>query len=143
MSNCTFFGHRDCFGLDKEQLEKVIISLIDRGVDTFYVGDQGEFDSIVYECLSKLKTEYPKIKYSVVLAYMPTKQNSVLNMNDTIYPEIEGHPKFAIERRNLWMIKKSDYCICYINSSISGAYKFVNTAKRKGIVIFNLGKLEI
>ena len=38
MSACTFFGHRDCYGLREEDLERAIIGLIGKGVDIFYVG---------------------------------------------------------------------------------------------------------
>lgn len=41
MAACTFFGHRDCYGLDSQMLRQVIEDLINNGVDTFYVGNQG------------------------------------------------------------------------------------------------------
>ncbi len=38
MSACTFFGHRECYGLDVGVLQTAIENLILEGVDTFYVG---------------------------------------------------------------------------------------------------------
>lgn len=64
-------------------------------------------------------------------------------MSDTMYPEIEGHPKFAIERRNRWMIEGSEYCLCYINHTWGGAYKLAKLAKRCGKTIINIGNAEI
>lgn len=64
---------------------------------------------MVYSCLKQLRKEYPHIRVSVVIAYLPTEKRQYEDMSNTMYPEIEGHPKFAIERRNRWMIAASDY----------------------------------
>ncbi len=142
MKSCTFFGHRESFGLDLQKLSNTIESLIKEGVDTFYVGNQGTFDSTVYHILKQLCINYPFIKISVVLAYIPTIEQPLVDMQDAVYPPIEGHPRFAIERRNRWMIDTSDYCICYINKIWGGAYKFAKTAKQKGLTVINLGTLD-
>ena len=140
---CTFFGHRECYSLDEQVLMSTIEDLIRNGVDTFYVGNQGQFDSAVYACLKQLRNKHPHIRVCVVLAYLPTKKNEYDDLADTMYPEIEGHPKFAIERRNRWMLDHSDYCICYINHSWGGAYKFARLAKRRGKTVINLGNPNI
>ncbi|MGM9601317.1 MAG: hypothetical protein ACI3W5_07010 [Faecousia sp.] len=139
---CTFFGHRECYGLDVGVLKAAIEDLIQQGVDTFYVGNQGDFDSMVYRCLKQLRLAYPHIHVSVVLAYLPTGKREE-DMSDTMYPEIEGHPRFAIERRNRWMIDASDCCLCYINHTWGGAYKFARQAKRRNLTILNLGNAAI
>ena len=54
MSACTFFGHRECYELDGMVLRNAILDLIDRGVDVFYVGNQGGFDGMVYSCLKRI-----------------------------------------------------------------------------------------
>ena len=141
MHICTFFGHRDCYGLDEQLLRDTIEKLIINGVDTFLVGNQGGFDGMVYHCLKTLRKVHPYIQVSVVLAYLPTESKQ--DMSDTIYPEIECHPKFAIERRNRWMIAQADCCICYIHHTWGGAYKFARIAKRSGLTVINLGNLTI
>ncbi len=143
MAACTFFGHRDCYSLDEQVLIDAIEDLIRNGVETFYVGNQGQFDSAVYSCLKQLREEYPYIRICVVLAYFPTATSGYDDMADTMYPEIEGHPKFAIERRNRWMLDQSEYCICYINHTWGGAYKFAQKALRCGKIVMNLGKATI
>ena len=143
MPACTFFGHRECYALDSQVLKRAIEELIAMGVDTFYVGNQGQFDSIVYSCLKQLRKKHPHIRICVVLAYLPTGKNEYDDMADTIYPEIEGHPKFAIERRNRWMIDNSDFLFCYINHTWGGAYKFAELAKQRGKTVINLGNTEI
>ena len=72
---CTFFGHSDCYDLDALLLQNTIERLITDGVDTFYVGHQGNFDRMVFSCLLKLRENFPNIVFSVVLAYLPTKKS--------------------------------------------------------------------
>ncbi len=140
---CTFFGHRDCYGLDEKSLERAIEEMIVKGADTFYVGHQGQFDAMVFACLTRLKDLYPHITFSVVLAYFPTKHDAYHGYS--LYPEgIEvGPPRFAIERRNRWMIAQADYCLCYVNDTWGGAYKFAKQAKKKGLPVINLGSAEL
>lgn len=141
MAACVFFGHRECYHMDSSALAAAIKVLIGKGVDVFYVGNQGRFDGIVYSLLKQFRETYPHIRVCVVLAYLPEKQGEELA--DTMYPEIEGHPRFAIERRNRWMIDASDYCICYIDHTWGGAYKSVKLAQRRGKTVINLGKAAV
>ena len=60
-----------------------------------------------------------------------------------MYPEIEGHPKFAIDRRNRWMIDHSEYCVCHINLTWGGAYKFAQLAVQRGKTVINIGNAAI
>lgn len=137
---CTFFGHKECAGLQSEKLYRAIEAVIAKGVDCFYVGNQGRFDSLVHCTLKALQIQYPHIRYGVVLAYFPVHDSGE---TDTMYPPIEGHPKFAISRRNRWMIHASDYCICYIDHTWGGAYQWVALSKRKGLQVINLGTIPV
>lgn len=137
-NTCCFFGHRDTPSNIKSKLEQTIIYLIEnKSVDTFYVGNQGSFDFMVRRTLKKLKVKYPHINYTVVLAYMPTEKDGK-DYSDTIYPDgLENVPrKFAIDRRNKWLVDNSDYVIAYISRSFGGAAKFYDLAvKHKKEVI--------
>lgn len=46
MHACTFFGHRDCSENIKPILKKTLIELVKDDVTTFYVGNNGMFDSL-------------------------------------------------------------------------------------------------
>lgn len=114
---CTFFGHSECYGLDAAVLRSAIEVLIKQGADEFLVGHQGQFDGMVHSCLNSLQAQYSNIGYRVVLAYLPTEKREWEDMSDTMYPEglEEVHPKFAIERRNRYMIDNADICLSYVN----------------------------
>lgn len=132
MSACTFFGHRDCPSNIHDKLSAEIEQLITReGVDTFYVGTQGAFDRLVYAALCDVRKRY-NIKVFRVLAYMPKPGDT--NTADTILPEglENSHPRYAIVKRNEWMLNRCEYVIAYVNHISGGSYKFVKAAEKMG-----------
>lgn len=145
---CTFAGHSKIYGDDtiKERLKKEIKNLIENcGVNTFYNGGKGQFDLLCAECANELKNDYPFIKSYLILAYMPGKKNQFdadfyKNFDDTLYPEIEKvPPKFAIIKRNEWMVDKSDFLISYVEHNWGGAYRTLEyAAKRHRIRIIGI-----
>ena len=133
MATCTFFGHRDCPSSIKEKLHEETERLISHhGVDTFFVGTQGSFDRMAYAVMKELQQRYSNIKVYRVLAYMPKPGDN--GTADTIVPEgIENaHPRYAIVKRNNWMIDHSDYVIAYVTRTFGGAYQSVERARKKG-----------
>lgn len=142
---CTFFGHREISADIENDLKQVLYLLVENyGVDEFIVGNQGAFDSLVYRNLKFLKERYNHIKFYVVLAYMPinNKHFKDINYEDSIYPDIlEKTPrKFAINKRNLWMIDKSDVVVVYVKRTTGGAAKFKEIAERKGKRVINIAE---
>ena len=138
---CCFFGHREVIHNIRPSLTEIIEKLIvDEGVTDFYVGYQGQFDSIVYFVLKELKAKYPQIRYTVVLAYMPDEHIKEVYGEDTLFPDgLENVPKkFAISKRNAWMIKHSDYAVCYVHKITGGAAKFREKAEKKGLQIVDV-----
>ena len=139
MAACTFFGHRDSPSNLKASLYEAIEQLIcNQCVDTFYVGTQGNFDRMAYAVLVEFRQRYGDIKVYRILAYMPKPDDA--DTADTIVPEgIENaHPRYAIVRRNNWMIDRSDYVICYVTHPTGGAYQAVERAKKKGKKIISI-----
>lgn len=146
MATCSFFGHSECYGLDRNVLRRAIEELIALGVKEFLVGNHGGFDAMVFSCLKELNGLYPDLRYSVVLAYLPAhKPEYDLYDGHSIYPEgLEiGPQRFAIERRNRYLIDNSTHCIVFISHTWGGAYKFAKLAKGKGLTITNLGSAEL
>lgn len=138
MSACTFFGHRDCPEAVREQVRRAVENLIlHYGVDMFYVGNQGRFDAIVRGVLSQLAQKYPQIRYAVVLSALPRAQH---DFSDTMLPEgIEAiHPRYAIDWRNNWMLKQSNFVVSYITHWWGGAAKYVQKAERIGKTVIHL-----
>ena len=138
---CCFFGHREVTHNIRDRLTAIIKKLItEENVTEFYVGNQGQFDSMVYSVLKKLKAKYPQIRYTVVLAYMPDEHIKELYGEDTLYPDgLETVPKrFAISKRNDWMIQQSGVAVCYVHKITGGAAKFREKAEKKGLQIIDV-----
>ena len=137
---CTFFGHKDTPKEIEPTLWSTLIDLIEnKNVNVFYVGNNGNFDTMVRRQLEDLSKTYP-ITYSVVLAYLPTEKNKYDNLTNTIYPEgLETVPKrFAISWRNKWMIQQSDIVVTYVTHNFGGAAQFKEMAARMGKTVFNI-----
>ncbi len=139
--NCTFFGHRDAPSFIKPKLKEAILKLLDAGVEHFYVGNNGSFDLLVQVSLSEIAKEIPHIKYSIVLSYIDELAISE-NQEATIFPEGQelAYPKFAISKRNEWLLDNSYYVIAYAKNTCSNTHKIIERAKRKGLIVINLAE---
>ena len=137
---CTFFGHKDTPKEIEPILRSTLVDLIEnKNVTVFYVGNNGNFDTMVRCQLEDLSQTYP-ITYSVVLAYLPTEKNKYDNLAHTIYPEgLETVPKrFAISWRNKWMIQQSDIVVTYVTHNFGGAAQFKEMAEKQGKTVIEL-----
>lgn len=142
---CAFFGHREIWSDISQPLEQAIRVAIADGATMFWVGGYGAFDSNAAGCVRRLKKEYPHISLHLILAYLPTKKDPLEDMYDsTIYPEgLELVPKrFAISKRNQWIVKNCDMVITFVNHEYGGASSAYRLAKRLGLSIINLGSLD-
>lgn len=145
MAACTFFGHRECSASIKPKLRAVVVvELIVRyGVDRFYVGRQGAFDAMARSVLRELAEVHPHISYAVVLERLPEpRDKAVWDFSDTIFPEgLEAVPsRFAISRRNEWMLKQSDFVVTYITHNWGGAAQYAEKAQRQDKRVLNLAE---
>lgn len=145
MFACTFIGHKD---FPQKYYEKLYIEaenlVLFKDVHIFYVGTNGAFDNAVYRVLCDLKEKY-KIEIKVILAYLNQK-NAIKYLDDeTIFPSVlETTPfRYVISKRNMYMIKKSQYMICYLNHTFSNSYTFVKYAATHKLKIINIGEFDI
>ena len=136
---CTFIGHKDCPFSVKERLEGVILELINKDIKHFFVGNNGNFDYLVQETLSKLIKKGFSINVSIVLSYI--NETSISGHQKlTVFPEelASAPKKFAISKRNEYLLKNSSILVCYINNTFSNAYKWAEKARKKGLEIIEL-----
>jgi len=120
----------------KEQLKEVFSSSSDI---TCYLGGRGDFDNLSAIVCKELKREFPFIERVYVTPYLTPNEQSKINLliksdlyDSSLYPPIENTPlRFAISKRNEWMIINSDIVIAFVNHSWGGAYNSLKIAKRK------------
>ena len=136
----TFCGHRDIVCSDKltRQLRFVLCDLITEGAETFLLGGYGAFDSMAAMTVRELKSTYPHIRSTLVLAYLDRDYNEDL-YDDTIYPPLERVPlRYAISQRNRWMVDATDVVISCVTHSYGGAATTLRYAEQKKKRIIHL-----
>ena len=142
----TFVGHRSIF-INNTLSVKIRSTILEnvRGEKfvTFYCGGYGEFDRHCACVCKSLKAEMPDSEIVLVTPYIASdnfNEAMELGLYDAIvYPPIEGTlSRFAIIKRNEWIISKSDLVIAYVSRTYGGAYKAFQYAKRRNKKIINL-----
>ena len=127
----------------KEQIQN---SIIDVQSVTCYLGGYGNFDEICARACRELKEEYDGIELVYVTPYVSLSEQAKIKemqrrgLYDTsIYPPIENvPPRFAISKRNEWMMTNADLIIAYVDHSYGGAYRSLRVAKRLKKKIINI-----
>ncbi len=140
----TFCGHSQI--ADKETIRKrltdEIHELLRAGYRKFYLGGYGDFDNLAAAVLNELKGAYPDIERLLIIPYIDREYNTA-QYDGTQYPPLENVPKrFAISRRNKWMIEQASVVIAYVYHNWGGAAKTLDYATKKGLQIINLGGLQ-
>ena len=142
----TFCGHSNCLFSDeeKEKLKQLLIKEIRKNPTCkFYLGGYGDFDSLCLQTLRELKTDFRDIELLFITPYLDKNYSKLefakYHYDDVIFPPHESVPrKFAILKRNEWMVDSADLVIAYVEYSWGGAAKTLEYAKRKKKQIINL-----
>ncbi|MBO4932873.1 MAG: hypothetical protein J6N32_06380 [Clostridia bacterium] len=143
---CSMFGHHDAPANLLTPLTAMLVHLTkEEHVDRFLIGNQGRFDLLARYVLNEIVIPgRPRVKYSVVLAYLPSVRplEYPYRPDETIYPEgLEKVPKrFAISRRNRWMVDQSDIVLGYCRYSIGGTASILEYARKKKKRIIDLAE---
>ena len=129
----TFCGHKDVHDRDAVErwLQDVCRELIQQGAVEFHLGGYGGFDHLSAVVLRELKKAHPQIRLMLVLPYL---NSSMLTegYDETVYPPLESVPKrFAISRRNEWMVQECDAVVAYVTHGWGGAAKTLEYTRRK------------
>ncbi len=129
----TFCGHREVHEPEKVSvwLEEVVEGLIHEGADTFYLGGYGQFDMLAAAVVREKKERYPQIRSVLVLPYLDREYDASA-YDETLYPPLENVPRrYAILRRNEYMVDHADAVVAYVLYSFGGAGKTLKYAERK------------
>ena len=137
----TFLGHSTITN-SSELLEKMVKTILENTRKdekiSFYCGGYGDFDNLSAMACRLIKKQLPNSEVVLVTPYLKN-----LTKNDiydaTIYPPIENVlPRYAIIKRNEWMVERADLIIAYVKYTYGGAYITLNYAERKKKPIINL-----
>ena len=136
----TFCGHRDF--VETAEAENQLTMFLEKYARenvglVCYNGGYGNFDYFAAKCVQRMQEQYSNIRNCLVLPYIdqPFLERIEIFKNhfdETIYPLLESVPrKYAIIRRNEWMVDSADIVIAYVTYSWGGAARTLEYAKRK------------
>ena len=141
----TFCGHREV--QEPEKVRKWLYEtgegLILEGADCFYLGGYGQFDTMVADVIRELKQKYPRIRSALVLPYLDWEYDSS-GYDESIYPPLENVPRrFAISKRNEYMVDNAEIVVAYVVFGFGGAYNTMRYAERKRKRMIRYGVLTV
>lgn len=145
----TFCGHSSFHeeNDDEQNLLKLIEDVAkDEQVD-FYLGGYGNFDLFARKCAKKYQEVHKNAKLIFVTPYLDKAYSKLEYAKDyydeSIYPALENVPKrFAISKRNEWMVSQADHIFAYVCLHFGGAYKTLLYAQKHKKSFTNLYKGE-
>ena len=146
----SFIGHReiDRFRFVEEQLDKVIGELLrTKEYVEFYVGKNGEFDTMVGSAVKRAQKAYGTANSSLILVlpYAIADMDLLEQFYDEIWlpEELYGvHHKAAITKRNEWFVEHSDLLVAYVERETGGAASCLQKAKKANLQIKNIALEE-
>ncbi len=120
-----FIGHKTIEKTEEliSSLKETVVTLINKGVITFFFGSMSEFDALSWEVVTELKKEHPCIRRVYVRsAYQyinEAYEKYLLKSYEETYfpPKIEKAGKYSYVERNCEMIDSSTYCVFYYNEN--------------------------
>ena len=97
----------------------------------YYLGGYGQFDALAAAVVREKKERYPQIRSVLVLPYLD-REFDASAYDETVYPPLENVPRrYAISRRNEYMVDHADVVVAYVVYSFGGAGKTLKYAERK------------
>ncbi|MBQ4160316.1 MAG: hypothetical protein IJD83_05240 [Clostridia bacterium] len=135
MKTVTFCGHRTLSIAETERLRVRLYAEIEKmifqGAAEFLLGGYGDFDRLCAKTVKALQAKYPHIKSVLVIPYLNREYNTEL-YDCTEYPPIEAvPPRYAIVKRNAYMVERAEIVIAYVKYTFGGAWTTLEYAKRR------------
>ncbi|MBR2460730.1 MAG: hypothetical protein IKB34_05840 [Clostridia bacterium] len=147
----TFIGHGTL--RINSDLSKKIVTTLKSNIEReeriiFYFGGYGDFDNHCASICRKIKKEKSGCEIVFVTPYITQSQQEKIKYlinaklyDSTLYPPIENTPpRYAIIKRNEWMVSEADLVIAYVSHTYGGAYKTLRYARSKNKKIINLAE---
>ena len=142
----VLFGHRDFDGhrvLDETLYPLIKKLMLTKPFVEIYIERNGEFDIYAATVIKRAQkaVESYNNEFICVLPYRGKNIDFYEQYYDSvIIPECveKAHPKWAIKKRNLWMVKQADLFLCYVERNEGGAYTALKYAQSLKKEIINL-----
>ena len=141
----TFCGHSEV--PDRAQvrgwLNDVCERLIEGGAAEFYLGGYGAFDRLCADVLHGLKRRHAHIRLILVLPISTAPCLRKAMTKRFILRWNRCPRRYAILRRNEWMIQRCDVLVAYVTHGWGGAAKTLAYARKRKKTILAYGGCPI
>jgi len=147
---CAFTGHRELpKDFSKKKLKQAVISMIEKGADTFLCGMALGFDLLAAETVLTLKKKYPSIRLVACIPCLDQNKyyskidnkryEKALDKADERAVLAERYFNGCMHQRNKYMAERADALIAYCKKDSGGTYYTVKTFKKlcpEGEILF-------
>ena len=129
----------------ERHLTEVLRTMILKGVNEFWLCEEGTFNCLTRIVAKDLRQEFPWILLRIFPAYYPSYAKMDWfsdNDYDLFYPDEmqKVPPRLAILRRNKYIAQNADYIVCYVKRASGGAFKAMKEAQKYDKKIINLAE---
>ena len=136
----TFCGHDDVPDINKvrEWLTHTLEQFMYEDNIICYLGGYGEFDRLAASVVRQKQKANPAIHAVLIIPYLNRKYDES-RYDYTLFPPLESvPPRYAISKRNKWMVAQADVVIAYVTHGWGGAAKTLEyaRAKRKKVILY-------
>ena len=145
---CCFAGHSEVYDTKAVSAilkDKIEYLNLNENVKEFWAGNYGQFDMLAAKCVRELKNKYKDIELILVIPYITKEINEYKEQYYAEYDEIimadiplSTPNRLKILKCNEYMVRESEYMICYVKYSWGGAAKTLNYAKKMKLNIINI-----
>ena len=145
----AFCGHSTYS--ETEEHEKKILNFLEKRVGNtpcdFFLGEYGSFDAFCYRIAKKFKALHHNSKLMFITPYINDSflkkhlSEKEKRFDEIIYPNLENiPPRYAISKRNRWIVEKADIIVAYVHHKFGGAYSMYRYAEQKKKEIYDITK---
>jgi len=136
----TFCGHDNVSNINKvrEWLGNALDQFIYEENVICYLGGYGGFDRLAASVVRQKQKVNPAVQAVLIIPYL-NRTYGESGYDYTLFPPLESvPPRYAILKRNEWMVTQADVVIAYVTHGWGGAAKTLEYArtKRKKVILY-------
>ena len=149
---CCFSGHREIPPEKRTEiigrLERIIISLYQKGVQYYGAGGALGFDTIAAQTVIRLRESCPGIKLILVLPCLTqtrgwrpedvAEYEYIKAQADKVVYTGQQYTSGCMHKRNRHLVDNSSVCICYLTRNSGGTAYTIRYAKKRNLEIINI-----
>ena len=131
-----------------ERLERVIISLYQRGVRFYGAGGARGFDALAAQTVLRLRENCPGMKLILVLPCLTqtrgwpavdvAEYERIKGLADKVVYTSQAYTAGCMHKRNRHLVDNSSVCVCYLTQDSGGTAYTVRYARNRGLEVINL-----